>query len=273
MENILGYLGAISVGLTLGFLGGGGSILTVPVLVYLFAVDPVLSTAYSLFVVGATAFIGAIRKMIRSEADVRIAVLFSIPSLISVYCTRRWVLPSIPEQFEILGISMLKENAILVLFAILMVVAGISMLRSGQYRDRFKSALNTTNGIFIIIVEGLVLGLLTGLVGAGGGFMIIPILVLSMGMDMKTAIGTSLIIIAIKSLVGFVGDIQTGQFIEWNFLLIFTGLSIIGLYIGDQLSKKTASQNLKQLFGVFLIVLAIAMTVKEVFVKKRKIIA
>lgn len=263
MEIILGYIGALIVGLTLGLLGGGGSILTVPILVYLLALNPVTATAYSLFVVGTTSLVGSIRNLSKGMVDVKVAVIFAIPAFIAVYLTRRFLVPAIPDKiFTISDFALTKNLGIMLFFALIMLLASISMIRGRKESkdDEKKVKLN----IPLIILEGTVVGFLTGIVGAGGGFLIIPALVLFANLPMKRAVATSLVIIAAKSLIGFIGDVQNLE-IDWPFLLTFTGISIIGIFIGIYLNKFINEKPLKKAFGWFVLVMGIYIITKELF--------
>ncbi len=260
--EILGYIAAVLIGLSLGLIGGGGSILTVPVLVYLVGIDPLLATAYSLFVVGTSSLVGMIQKYRQGLVSVKTAVVFAIPSFIAVYLTRRYLVPAIPDpilQLDHLVIS--KDVGIMVFFAIIMLTAAFSMLK--KRRKHAESIQQISFNYPMIVIEGLVVGVLTGLVGAGGGFLIIPALVLFARLPMKMAVGTSLFIIAAKSLIGFVGDIQTGQEIDWIFLIIFTSCAILGIFAGGYASKFISGQKLKAGFGWFVLVMAIYILSKE----------
>lgn len=258
--EIIGYVSAIAIGLSLGLIGGGGSILTVPVLLYLFHLDEKLATAYSLFIVGTTALVGGIQKHNQGQANLKMALIFGIPAIISVFFTRYIIVPSIPDElFTLAGYVVTRRILMMGLFAILMVIASVSMIRgNGDYEVKEDARFNYP----LIIMEGLVVGLLTGLVGAGGGFLIIPALVILGKLPMKLAVGTSLLIIAIKSLIGFIGDVLHYQ-IDWQLLLIFTGLSIVGIFAGNALSHKINGDKLKKGFGWFVLVMGIYILIKE----------
>jgi len=265
--EILGYIGALIVGLTLSLLGAGGSILTVPILYYLFHIDAELSSAYSLFIVGLTALIGAIPNMMKKTISYRTVVVFSIPSLIAVYLTRAYVMPAIPHIiFSTGNFTLTKEIAILVFFALIMIAAAIGMIQQRKIPDPVYDGKAHFN-YPVIIAEGLVIGALTGLVGAGGGFLIIPALVVFAKIPMKMAIGTSLLIIAIKSLVGFTGDIQSGQPINWEFILVFSGVTIVGILIGSFLAKFVNGQKLKGAFGWFVLIMGVFIILQELFLE------
>ena len=257
---ILGYIGALLVGLTLGLLGGGGSILTVPILVYLMGTNPVLATAYSLFVVGITSLVGAVRNMVKGMVNLKVAVVFAIPSFIAVYLTRRYLVPSIHDEiFSIGSFVLTKDLGIMVFFALIMLAASYSMIKG---RKEKKTEDQVKLNILLIILEGAVVGVLTGIVGAGGGFLIIPALVLFANLPMKKAVATSLLIISAKSLIGFLGDVQTLT-IDWTFLGIFTGLSIVGIFIGIYLNNFINGKSLKKAFGWFVLVMGIYILIKE----------
>ncbi len=264
IAGILGFVGALLIGLVLGLIGGGGSILTVPVLVYLLALDPVIATAYSLFVVGVSALVGAVRNMQKGLVDFKTAIVFAIPAFIAVYSTRKFIVPAIPDQlFEVGDFVVTKSIAIMVFFAIIMVVAAISMMKSKRGDE--GEAGEVKYNYPLIVVEGIVVGLLTGVVGAGGGFLIIPALVLLAKLPMKKAVATSLLIIAIKSLIGFIGDVENLE-IDWTFLLAFTSLSIVGIFVGIFLNKFIDGKKLKKGFGWFVLLMGIYIIGKELFI-------
>lgn len=253
--EILGYVGALIIGVVLGLIGGGGSILTVPVLVYLMAINPVTATAYSLFVVGSSSLVGAIKNMKKGLVDLRTATVFAIPAFIAVYITRMYIVPAIPEHlFNIADFEITKNIGIMLFFAIIMILASISMIR--EKKSLKPEATEITYNYPLIIVEGVVVGVLTGIVGAGGGFLIIPALVLLAKLPMKKAVATSLLIIAVKSLIGFIGDVQNLE-IDWIFLLAFTGLSIAGIFLGVYLNKFINGNKLKKAFGWFVLIMGI----------------
>jgi uncharacterized membrane protein YfcA len=259
---IAGYFAAALIGLSLGLIGGGGSILTVPVLVYLFGIDAVTATAYSLFVVGATSLVGAFPKYKEGLVDLKTAVIFGAPSILAVYFTRAYLVPFIPDQVLTVGDFELTKRLLLMgLFALLMIFASISMIRNK------KPVIQAAGGeqgfkYGLILLEGAVVGVLTGLVGAGGGFLIIPALVLFTGLPMKKAVGTSLLIIAAKSLIGFTGDLGSLQ-PDWQLLLIVTGIAIIGIIAGNRLARQIDGNKLKVGFGWFVLVMGIYILIKE----------
>ncbi len=262
--EIIGYIASLVIGISLGLIGGGGSILTVPVLYYLFGVEPVLASAYSLFIVGTSSLVGAFPKYKQGQVNLKTALIFGVPSIVAVFATRKFIVPNIPrEVFTIGDLVITKSILMMVLFAILMVFASVSMIREKKKKEEVEDGKQVFN-YPLIIVEGAVVGILTGLVGAGGGFLIIPALVLLSKLPMKQAVGTSLLIIAAKSLIGFTGDLSNYS-MDWKLLLSVTGLAIAGIFIGDALSKKIDGDKLKKGFGWFVLVMGIYIIVKEVF--------
>lgn len=334
VTTLLGFFSALLIGLSLGLIGGGGSILTVPVLVYMMGIEPVLATAYSLFVVGATSFVGALQYMRKGLLSYKTAVVFAVPSFVAVFATRKYLLPALPNSIQaqvaeesitafffgltlLVGVSiaalmllkvdlskagksfwkvvglmapaalmvfvmrqwvipmvpdllwksgefeLTKGAAIMILFAIIMLVASYSMIKGRSEKDCKPKRLNG-KGMALVVLEGAGVGTLTGIVGAGGGFLIIPALVILAGLPMKQAVGTSLLIITVKSLIGFVGDLSH-QTIDWGFLLLFTSLSIAGIFVGSALSSKIPGEKLKKGFGWFVLVMALFLLGKQIF--------
>ncbi|HEY6503738.1 MAG TPA: sulfite exporter TauE/SafE family protein [Chitinophagaceae bacterium] len=265
--EIIGYIASILIGVSLGLVGSGGSILTVPVLVYLMNTDPLLATTSSLFIVGATSLVGGLRAYSKKIVDFKAVTEFGIPSIFSIFITRHYLLPAIPDALIIGNISVSKGVFLMVIFAILMLAASFSMIR-GKYiesqageteKERHNSALP-------LILLGLFVGVVTGLLGAGGGFLIIPSLVLFLKLPMKTAVGTSLLIIAINSLLGFLFSLKEFEY-NWTILLSFTALSIVGLFIGSKLSERITGASLKKGFGWFILIMGIYIIIKELFIR------
>lgn len=262
---ILGYVLAILVGVSLGLIGSGGSILTVPILVYVMGVDPVLATAYSLFIVGIAALFGGLQSAFQGRVDFKTVIIFGIPSVIAVFATRAFIVPLIPQHvFTLFGFEVSKSILLMLLFAVVMIAASISMIKKEKITITNQSSELKYN-YPLILLEGLVVGILTGLVGAGGGFLIIPALVLLAKMPMKKAVGTSLFIIAAKSLIGFTGDLNAYEIIDWKLLSLFSVASVIGIFIGILLAKKIPSIKLKKAFGWFVLIMGIYIILKEVF--------
>jgi uncharacterized membrane protein YfcA len=331
--EIIGYFAAILIGFTLGLIGGGGSILTVPVLVYIFQIDPVLSTGYSLFVVGISSVVGALSYMKKGLLSYRTAIVFAIPSFIAVFLTRKFLMPAIPDRLfsignldittdfffvlaliiilfgfgflifknsekigkqysKVLGLMipaaimvyimrqfvipaiphelivignfvLTKNIGIMIFFSIIMILSAYSMIK-GNKKYTPKPEGDISFNYPLIVTEGAIVGTITGIVGAGGGFLIIPALVLLANLPMKMAVGTSLLIISVKSLIGFLGDVAN-QTIDWKFLLIFSSLSIGGIFVGTYTTRYISAEKLKRGFGWFILAMGIYIFIKESF--------
>lgn len=265
MFEASGYVLAVFIGLSLGLIGGGGSILTVPLLVYVFHVEPVSATAYSLFVVGVTSLIGAFAYVRKNQVDFKAAAVFAVPALSSVFVTRRFVLPALPEGIFSVGDFLITKNILVMgLFAVLMLASSYSMIKNKRPETEFNSG--DFNYIRLMTL-GFAVGLLTGLVGAGGGFLIIPALVLFAKLPMKMAVGTSLLIIAVNSLIGVAGDLMGTMIFDWLFLITVTGVAIAGIFLGSYLSRFVPGQKLKPIFGWFVLLMGIYILTKELYLK------
>ncbi|EAQ38049.1 hypothetical protein MED134_12801 [Dokdonia sp. MED134] len=266
--EVLGYISALIIGISLGLIGGGGSILAVPVLAYLFSVNEKVATAYSLFIVGASALVGGLKQHLKGYVDWRTAVVFGIPAIVGVTVVRHYVVPALPDVLFTIGdFDFTRRMAMFGLFAILMIPAAFSMLKKRKECPE-KNDGKVSYNYPLILIEGLLVGAITGMIGAGGGFLIIPALVILANIKMKVAVGTSLIIIAFKSLMGFfLGDALTMN-VDWVFLSIFTLISLIGIFIGSYLSNFIDGQKLKKGFGYFIFAMAIFIFYMEFFVNK-----
>jgi len=294
---IWGVALAVVVGTVMGLMGAGGSILTVPILVYVVGVDAVTATAYSLFVVGVTSVVGAASYWRRGSVHVRAAVAFSIPSLLVVFGTRLWLVPAIPRQLgTVAGVEVSKDLFILVLFAVIMGLSALSMIVRPRYavhvigadgggsdgaapapRPTTAAPVAAARGggrpassqppvkvsVPLIALEGAVIGVLTGVVGAGGGFAIVPALAVLARLPMRVAVGTSLTIIAAKSLFGFLGDVAVESSFDWGLLLAFTGLAVVGILLGSRLGRLVPGTRLRPTFGWFVLLAAAGILVRE----------
>lgn len=272
--EFIGYFGALTMGLLLGLIGGGGSILSVPIFVYIFKIEPIIATSYSLFVVGFSAFIGSISYFRQKLVKIKLGLLFGIPSFVGVFLVRKFLMAQLPNQIvTIQNLEITKNILIMLVFALLMILASYSMLRPQK-----KSKLTNSTDIkladsnlsikkyVLISIEGLIVGGTTGFVGAGGGFLIIPTLVMLVGLNMKEAIGTSLMIIAAKSLFGFLGDLQNIK-IDWQFILTFSGVALVGILIGTLLNKKINESILKRIFSYFILLMGTFIFYTQLFAK------
>ncbi len=257
----LGYLASIIIGLSLGLIGGGGSILTIPILVYLFKVDPELATSYSLFIVGVTALLGSYTHFKMGNLKIKSALYFAIPSVFSILLIREVIFPQIAATlFSIASYKVSKNFLIMIVFSILMIAAAISMIRKKSPKIKATS----TNYIQLSLI-GFLVGIVTGFLGAGGGFLIIPALLFFANLPMKQAVGTSLLIIFINSSIGFAGDLYIHTPIDYSLLFGISSIAFIGMIIGTQLSKKIDGNKLKPIFGWFVLVMGIYIITKEIF--------
>lgn len=262
LTEYLGYFFAILIGVSMGLIGGGGSILTVPLLVYLFGIEPVIATSYSLFIVGSTSLVGAVNQYLKKTVDLRTALLFGSASITTVFLTRKFLIPAIPEHLAQVGSFNITFSFLtMALFAVLMLLASFSMIRNSRPVQKENS-----NNKSRLLLYGVGIGLVTGFLGAGGGFLLIPALVLIIGLDMKTAIGTSLMIIALNSLIGFLGDLGNHT-MDWRLLLILSAIAIAGIFAGISLGRKIPGAKLRKGFGWFVLLMGIYILAREILSK------
>ncbi len=257
--EIAGYIASLLIGVSLGLIGGGGSILTVPVLVYLFGVAPTLAISYSLFIVGVTSLVGTFNNYRKGLVHFKTAVLFGASSMATVFVTRKFIIPLLPDVFFTIGSFEVKQSlVVMIVFAVLMIAASLSMISSKP----MSTAQQTNSKLPRLLGYGVMIGLVTGFLGAGGGFLLIPALVMLMKLPMKQAIGTSLLIIAMNSLVGFTGDIGEHT-IDWKFISIISMIAIAGIFIGGYFNQRIDGSKLKKGFGWFVLVMGIYIMLKE----------
>lgn len=274
--EILGYLATLLMGIILGLVGGGGSILTVPILVYLFGISPVLATAYSLFIVGTTSLLGGYGYHRRGDVDWRTGFIFAAPSFVGVYLTRAQLMPRVPDSiWQSASVEISKPMLIMGVFALLMLLASWSMLKAPRGSNSNSEKLvpespeavpqsHAKMRLVGIAFEGLLVGGVTGFVGAGGGFLIIPALVILVGLSMRVAVGTSLIIIAVKSLLGFLGDVQTQAHLDWGLLLSLSAVALVGMGLGLQLAPRVPEKKLKRGFGWMVLLMGALILVDQI---------
>lgn len=256
----LGYIASILIGIALGLIGGGGSILTVPILVYLFKIEPDNATSYSLFIVGITALVGSYRHFKLGNLKIRPALFFTVPSIISLLLVRKMVLPRIPDSLFFVGSTeVTKALLLMVVFAVLMIAASISMIKKSR-KEPSESFIKERR----LALIGFLVGIVTGFLGAGGGFLIIPALLFFGNLPMKHAVGTSLMIIALNSLIGFSGDVIAGVQFDYIILLTISAIAIAGMFIGTLLSKRINGAALKPAFGWFVLVMGGYILIKEI---------
>jgi uncharacterized protein len=264
--EIAGYIAATLIGVSLGVLGSGGSILTVPIMVYFLNINPIDATGYSLFVVGVTSAAGGITYIQKKLVHFKTALIFAVPSIISVFLTRKYLLTAVPEVlFSTASFTLTQDLLILILFAMLMVIVAIQMISKAEYKEPDATEFQQANYAWLIFI-GFISGILTGILGVGGGFIIIPALVLFAKVPIRMSVGTSLLIIAFNCLSGFIEEVlEKHSVMNYSFLFLFSVVSLIGIFIGFRISLKLRSEQLKKLFGWFILFMGIAIFVKEVF--------
>lgn len=234
-------------GLSLGLLGGGGSILTVPIFVYVFGLDPKPAIAMSLAVVGITSLVGAVRHWQSANVNLTVALTFGPVAMAGSYLGARFS-------------TLVSGHVQLVLFAVVMFVAAVFMFRDQRplsTPDGMEGDVQTTprGGLWLVGLQGLSVGVLTGLVGVGGGFLIVPVLVLCVGIPMKMAVGTSLVVIALNTASGFYGYLGHTE-IQWGLMGVFTSIAIAGILTGATLVRFVSQQALRRAFAVFLLLMS-----------------
>ena len=258
--EIAGYIASLFIGLALGLIGGGGSILTIPILVYLFSITPTIAISYSLFIVGFTSLLGAYNSYRKGLVNFKTVLLFGSSSITTVFIARKFIIPIIPDVFFKLGSFEVTHSLfVMVVFAILMLVASIPMIRNRKMVEKVQAKEDP----FKLVMYGVLIGLVTGFLGSGGGFLLIPALVMLMKLPIKEAIGTSLLIIALNSLIGFLGDFGRHP-IDWKFIVLVTAIAIAGIFIGGYFNQKVNGDKLKKGFGWFVLGMGIYIIIKEV---------
>ena len=255
MILIIGYVLSFFTGIVINLLGGGGSIMTVPILVYLFSVDPYLATSYSMFLVGLSSWLATIDNAKKKMIIYKLAFVFALPDLIVTYLIRKFLLPILPNViFTYDNITLTKQSSIMLIFASLMMVASVNSLRSKKEPSTIRP---TEFNYPLIIIQGMLVGLVTGLVGAGGGFLIIPAFVIASKVPMNIAIYTSSLVIAISTTIGFIGDFNPQIDINWKFLLIYTAITISGVFAINPFKKKIGNHALRKTFGYLIFILSL----------------
>jgi uncharacterized membrane protein YfcA len=262
--EIIGFIAALVIGISLGLIGGGGSILTIPLLVYLFHIQPTIATGYSLFIVGISSLAGAYTSYRNGNIHFKAVLYFGISSIITVVLIRRLLIPIIPEQlFRWGNLEITRSLLTMILLALVMIMASFKMIFKTPPLNTHK---NYTMPYGSAILRGIQIGILTGLLGAGGGFLIIPVLIFSFQLPMKKAIGSSLLIIALNALFGFVSDLSQYD-IHWKLLLMITLNAVIGTFIGNAIGLKISGEKLKKGFGIFVLLAGMYIILHELFLK------
>ncbi|MBN9294376.1 MAG: sulfite exporter TauE/SafE family protein [Flavobacteriia bacterium] len=263
MEIIIGYILAFIIGIIINLLGGGGSILTVPVLVYVLKINPHEATSYSLFLVGVSSLIASVDNALKKTILYKQALIFAFPAFLVTYAMRKYVIPLLPDVLIVNDYFVLsKSTGIMLFFSIVMLLTSITSIRGR--RDPGNEVPDDFN-YPLIFIQGIIVGLITGFVGAGGGFLIIPAMVFLAKIPMKNAISTSLLVIAINATFGFIGDFNDSLIIDWNFLLTYVGFAIAGVLFSGIFKDKISNTLLRKSFGYLILILAILVIYMELF--------
>lgn len=261
LQTAFGYIGALLTGIVLGILGGGGALLSIPVLVYFFHVEAGVATGYSLFLIGITALSGAVRNILMRNVDFRLALWYGVPSLFSVYAMRRFIMPAVPDIiYSGPAFTLDKNHLILFFLSAVMLLVGRKMIQE----ERKETPVSTGAVDYKrMILYSLLIGSFLGMVGAGGGFLMTPVLIYFGRLKMKKAVGTSLFLVSCNSFIGFLGDLGGNYPMNWSLLLSFSGFSVAGVFAGVYLANFVDESRLKKAFGWFMLVLAATIVIKE----------
>ena len=262
----LGYLFGVFIGLVLGMTGGGGSLL-LPTFTYLFDTPINLATAYTLILTGATAAIGAVPRIRNKEVDYGTAIALALPVLIGTLLVRGWLFDKVPATFGVGGFTLGKRTFVMMIFASIVLLSWATMIgligRDLKPNPNLRSE-QPLRYFAILSVCGLAIGILTAFIGAGGGVMLVPLMVIVMGLEMRTVVGTTMLIVAIKSTIGFAGDLWTqGANIDGWFLAQFLAAMGVGVLIGSAVANRISPDTLKIGFAWFLLFIALFVIIKE----------
>jgi uncharacterized protein len=262
MKELITYAASLFVGLSLGMIGAGGSILTVPVFIFVLKIDPLTSSIYSMFIVGISSLAGGIRSIFHKLVDIKTMIVFGIPSVTGVLVARKFIFPSIPDQlFSIGGFIVSKKILFMICISTLMFFAAVKMLKAASPKtETLPSVTHVKTGF--LITQGFLVGIITGLFGIGGGFLIVPALYFWTHLPMKKAVGTTLLIIAMNSLFSF-STSYSESLINWSLLLRFSLGAIIGILIGTRIAEKIPSDYLKKMFGWFVMAISFYIVFKQ----------
>lgn len=263
MKELETFIASLGIGLSLGLIGAGGSILTIPVFVYILKKDPVSSSVYSMFVVGISSMAGSIQSIFNKLVNFRAVLAFGIPSVLGVFIARKTIFPVIPDElFSIGSFTLSKSMLFMLCLSLLMLLAARRMLKP-SIKDR--QVENEDRHVTLpLLLRGLLVGMVTGLLGIGGGFLIVPALYLLVNLPVKKAIGTALLIITINSLFGFLNSYESAQ-IEWLLLVKFSLGAVLGIIIGTRLSRKIPGKYLKKTFGWVILGMSFYIVYKQFF--------
>lgn len=262
MKELIIYAASLFVGLLLGMIGAGGSILTVPVFVFVLKIDPLVSSIYSMFIVGISSLAGGIKAIFKKLVDVKTTILFGLPSVTGVLIARKFIYPAIPDQISSIGDYVVSKKILfMICISSLMFTAAVRMLKAPSLNTATVHGDTNVKTEFLV-VQGFVVGIITGLFGIGGGFLIVPALYFWSRLPMKAAVGTALLIIAMNSLFSFSTSYSETS-INWILLLRFSLGAVIGILIGSRISEKIPGKYLKIIFGWFVMAVSFYILFKQ----------
>lgn len=258
---ILGALLFLLIGMVLSLLGSGGALLTIPVLVYVFDINPYWATSYSLFIMGVSNWNATIYNIKSKLIHYKVALYFAIPGLMVTYFIRRFIMPVIPEvvfENEILSVS--KGTLIMLVFSLLIFYTAIRTLKTKTVTENVPGKFSRLSNA----LQGAGIGVVTGFAGAGGGFLIVPALLFTVKIPMKEAVATSLFIISITTSLGFLGDLNPSVYMDWPFLFYCVAFSMAGIYMTNRIKDRFSNKTLKLIFGYFILGLSILIFIIEI---------
>jgi uncharacterized membrane protein YfcA len=259
---VLGYAGAVVTGLVLGLLGGGGALLSIPVLVYFFHMDATVATGYSLFLVAIAATSGTVQNIRNKNIDGKAFLFYGIPSVTTVYIFRRFIIHQLPDIiFSTGSFSLTKDHLILFILSFVMFGVGFKMINATD--EAVDGGPLHAKHYVLLVLYAIAVGCFIGLVGAGGGFLMTPALIYFAGLDMKRAIGTSILLVGVNSFIGFLGDIHSSLQMDWRFLILFSLFSVTGVLAGTYFSHRIDNRKLKISFGWFVLLLGVYIAGRE----------
>ena len=257
--EIAGYIAAVLIGVSLGLLGSGGSILSLPALIFFFGLEPILATTYSLFIVGVPAIVGSVKQMFAGNIVWKKLFLFGIRSSLGVVVARSFVLPRIPENILLASLSIKRGDLLLFLFSLLMLAAAILLLRNN------KGARTQRTSARILLLLGFLIGFTAGFLGAGGGFLIVPALLFFGGLTFKEATAMSLTLVGVQCLVGFIADLSQMQIPDLQLLITFTILTLAGMLIGLRFQSRADVFFLKKILALIILLIGLVLLLNLFF--------
>ena len=265
IADLAGFALVFFIGVIMGTIGAGGSILTSAVLVYVFCISPVLSASYTLLNVCTISIIGFVQYYRKGLVDINMGLLYALPTLLMVFCMRRFIMPAIPDIiFSNERFTITKNLLVMLAFSLLMITIAWSMIRRPVYTPAVNQKRPSS---FVMILPGIFTGLLTGFAGAGGGFVIVPALVFFGGLEIKKAIGTSLFIIAINTSTGFIGDYSAGVNYDWFFLIKLVAATVAGMVLSGRIMVKMSNEKLRRLFAYTILTMGCWVIIRELWLR------